>query len=305
MTIYALPLTNKLSGTYTKTVSFTSMQCKANNQYQRKMGVGKDNLQISYELKYIGLTQSEVSVVETLFSIQSLGDVISFRSPIDSFARLYAKPTSWQKENYYGWAKDQPYQKLTDLSFTLVLGNELTPIAKTNLVPTPPALSILLPNTGHLLSTGQSDPNYTCYKISGDSSGVTLAGHAYPDTYWVGDQSGQVTQYITSTSNSAVDCYNQDSYSNGVYKFTLTFDLSGYNLSTINLNAWVSSDNAVSVRLNGVEISTGNFSIVGGAGLNQTTNLLEFYVTNNALSGAGYNPMFLRVEFTTREGSLT
>lgn len=64
------------------------------------------------------------------------------------------------------------------------------------------------------------------------------------------------------------------------------------------------ADNYVIVKLNGIQISTGNFSLVGASGLNQTNNTFEFFVTNQALIGTGYNPMCLRVIFLTREGSL-
>lgn len=164
------------------------------------------------------------------------------------------------------------------------------------------SLSSLLPNTGYLLSAGQIDPNYTCYKLSGEANGVTEVGKAYPDTYY-GAHNGQPVQYITSLVDSATGVHGIDAFEAGVYKFTLPFNLYGYDLSTINISALASADNSLVVKLNNIQISTGDFNIVEATGLNQTANTLEFFVTNLA-GGGGYNPMWLSVEFTTRTGSL-
>lgn|SRR5574343_453172 len=130
MTITALPFVNKLSSDYTKTGSFKVHSCKANNQYLRKIGIGKDNYDVAYDLKYIGLTVEEVTSVETLFGVQLWGDLLSFKAPIDRQIGYYLKPSAWKKDNYYGWWKGNPYQKLCDISFTLVLGGVSTGISK-------------------------------------------------------------------------------------------------------------------------------------------------------------------------------
>ena len=141
MTIYALPFVNKLSGSYTKQVSFKNNTCKANNQYLRKIGVGLDNHQVNYELKYIGLTEAELLDVETLFSVQLLGDLLSFKAPIDSSIGYYLKPTAWKKYNYFKIV-DTTQIRVFDLSFTLELGGGLSiyGVIPPNLpnVPTPP-----------------------------------------------------------------------------------------------------------------------------------------------------------------------
>lgn len=302
MTIYALPLLNKLSGNYTKTVNFTAIQCKANNQYHRKMGVGKDNLQVSYELKYIGLTQSEVTEVENLFSVQSLGDVLSFKSPIDSFARNYAKPASWQKENYFGWAKDKPYQKLTDLSFTLVLGNELTAIARTPVVASPTDLSVIFPSTGYnvALSSGLPDLYYKLTVLSGSTVLPTDNAYVASSGYYAGSVYYS-SKWLSILPNSPVDI---DHTVNGVYRYRLLADLSAFDHTTVKVTGSANSDNDVELFVNGVSKGKRyllDFSLTGTdfiAGV----NTIDFVVTNIAYWAN--NPTGLAVRIDSRAGTL-
>jgi len=150
MTIYALPYVNKLSGSYTKSVSFTNGKCKSNNQYTRKIGIGLDNHQISYELKYIGLTEAELLSVETLFSVQLLGDLLSFKAPIDLIDGYYLKPASWKKNNYFKIV-DNVQARVTDLSFSLELGGGesiygvIPPVIPSPIEPVYPPPSIYFP----------------------------------------------------------------------------------------------------------------------------------------------------------------
>lgn len=128
MTITALPYQNKLSGTYSKKVSFKNSICKANNQYVRKMGKGIDNQTVSFDLKYIGLTAVELASVETTFGVQTLGDVLSFKAPFEASLGYYFKPASWKKSRYYKVQVAGERIPLFDVEFTLVEGNELLAI---------------------------------------------------------------------------------------------------------------------------------------------------------------------------------
>jgi hypothetical protein len=130
MTVSILPYVEKLSGNYTKQVSFTTQLCKANNQYLRKIGVGLDNKSISYSLKYIGLTEAELLAIETLFSIQYIGDVIKFKSPLDLVDNVFRKPTTWTKDWYFKIENGISKVRVFDLSFDLLEGQCLTGIAR-------------------------------------------------------------------------------------------------------------------------------------------------------------------------------
>jgi hypothetical protein len=138
MTILQLPFTNKLAGTYTKKVSFKTATCLGNNQYTRKLGIGLDSYQISYDLKYLGLTDSELAIIENLFSIQNLGDVLSFKAPFEKVATLYLKPSAWSKENTTKLVGNL-LTNVTNLSFTLMIGADITAVsAVPPIVPVPP-----------------------------------------------------------------------------------------------------------------------------------------------------------------------
>ena len=103
-----------------------------------------------------------------------------------------------------------------------------------------------------------------------------------------------------------------------VYDYTTTFDLTGYDLSTILISGNLAADNYALVHLNSaaaffsqsnvVSASAFNawhpFTITGNtAGLVAGLNTLSFHVTNAGTTGS--NPSGLRVEFSPQfEGSL-
>jgi hypothetical protein len=102
------------------------------------------------------------------------------------------------------------------------------------------------------------------------------------------------------------------------YDYTTTFDLTGYDLSTVLISGGLAADNYVSVHLNSassffslptvVTATAFNawhaFSIDGNtAGLVAGLNTLSFHVTNAGTTGS--NPTGLRVEFNPQfQGSL-
>jgi len=100
MSSTVLPFQNKLSGNYSKKVSFKNSVCVSHNQYIRKMGRGLACIEVEYSLKYIALTQAELLEAETLFSTHELDSYISWEAPIDFKSFNYRKPTNWSKENY-------------------------------------------------------------------------------------------------------------------------------------------------------------------------------------------------------------
>jgi hypothetical protein len=93
-----------------------------------------------------------------------------------------------------------------------------------------------------------------------------------------------------------------DSWSNGVYDYQLTFDLTGSDASTASFTGRLAADNAVTVLLNGVEIATTSSlsswaQFAASTGFTSGLNTLDFLVTN--WQQDSYNPTGLRVEFTS------
>jgi hypothetical protein len=94
-----------------------------------------------------------------------------------------------------------------------------------------------------------------------------------------------------------------DPSSNGIYKWTLTFDLSAYLPSATSFSARWATDNFGTVVLNGVAIGSigvaegfGSWSdFSANSGFVNGVNVLEFFVVNQAQSSG--NPTGLRVEF--------
>jgi len=222
MTVYILPFANKLSSSYTKKVSFTNKSCKANNQYVRKIGVGVDNSQTTYDLKYIGLTEVELAEVETLFSVQALGDLVSFKSPIDAVVGYYFKPTAWRKSRYYKILANNTRVKVYDMEFTLVEGNRLANV----LIPIDPVPTYLV----NVATTDVYEPyNLACsVATSNVPDGTTLYWTIHNITTSSTDvtpQSGAIS--ITSSSASFFVGIVADALIEGVETFQVQLRIGG------------------------------------------------------------------------------
>jgi len=117
---------------------------------------------------------------------------------------------------------------------------------------------------------------------------------------WISDSN---TSHWLSPSADPFQIYDKDS--DGLYKWTLTFDLSGYNPKTAAFSARVAADNSVQVNLNGHLLTTAgenkgdsfmNFTeFSANSGFLNKKNTLEFIVKN--FQGLESNPTGLRVEF--------
>jgi len=222
MTIYILPFANKLSSSYSKKVSFTNKSCKANNQYVRKIGVGVDNSQTTYDLKYVGLTEVELAEVETLFSVQALGDLVSFKSPIDAIIGYYFKPTAWRKSRYYKILANNTRVKVYDMEFTLVEGNRLANV----LIPIDPVPTYLV----NVATTDVYEPYTLACTVTTSSvpDGTTLYWTIHNITTSSTDvtpQSGAIS--ITSSSASFFVGIVADALIEGVETFQVQLRLGG------------------------------------------------------------------------------
>jgi hypothetical protein len=159
-------------------------------------------------------------------------------------------------------------------------------------------------NTG-IGASGSQDSHYSLLAASSDTpiSNILpyITDSSYPVGTWV-PNSGD-SKWITPTSNQA---QSFDASADGIYTYTLTFNLSGYNPATAWFSGRLASDNTVQVLLNSHNIgsanSYGNWTTFGASsGFTSGLNTLQFVVTNEALSGG--NPTGLRVEF--RESNVT
>ncbi len=127
--------------------------------------------------------------------------------------------------------------------------------------------------------------------------GEAAVGAGFPIGPWLADNS--TSHWLAPTSNRA---QSYDASSAGTYKWTLNFNLTGYNAATASLAGRFSADNSAVAYLNGNNIGSAagytnwyNFS-AGSSLFNAGTNKLEFVVTNFAQSSG--NPTGLRVEMT-------
>jgi len=264
MTTVALPYINKLSANYTKKVSFINNSCKANNQYLRKVGVGIDNHQVSYDLKYIGLTGVELLAVETLFSVQYLGDLLSLQTPLDSSIEYYQKPVSWTKDSYFKWLNGTS-TKVTDVSFSLVLGNALTNVVTTN----QPIPSLLL-HLNSLPPTDSITPTITT-SIPYENLAVSSSSTLMPD-------------------NLAIVPTTQPS---GTYHLAINLDTTVLDLTqvTVRLRFHTSTINAYLDFINGWFSLVGGFFCFGSSQVPTTTAIVlnhNYAASIEYLSGTMY-----------------
>ncbi|GAB6142168.1 hypothetical protein JCM14076_28970 [Methylosoma difficile] len=175
-------------------------------------------------------------------------------------------------------------------------------------------MSALMPIVGHaasipgLFNTGEGitkdgtrDLNYRFRKTSGSGAGSTGLGRAIVGnggvvgSRWLADTT--TSHWLTLSSNRAD---NYDTTSDGVYSWTLKFDLTGYDANSAGFNARFAADNNARAFLNGKLIGTANnFSSWHNFSANDFfvngINTLRFVVTN--ITQANNNKTGLRVEF--------
>lgn len=151
-----------------------------------------------------------------------------------------------------------------------------------------------LANTGAGVTTnGAIETNYS---LNGSSSGYVQVGNTgYIGGAWLADSD---TSHWITPGASNTDSF--DSYTNGTYTWSLSFDLTGYDASTASFTGRFAADNSVTAYLNGHAIgSSSSFSDWTSFGTSNYfvsgSNTLNFVVTNYAQYYS--NPTGLRVEF--------
>ena len=174
-------------------------------------------------------------------------------------------------------------------------------------------LDIIFPHTGWGLTNSQQDINYSCFKISGNAPLIPLTGNSYVAA--IGQAAanastlGGITAYLIQPAPT-YDTYTGDqnvNAINGVYRYRLSFNLSEYDLTNLNIQGICQADDYWQVFLNGTAITalitnyTPSPFTLPVTLLLQTDNTLDFVVTNLANTGAtNWNPTGVIVVFTTR-----
>ncbi|WP_343732580.1 PEP-CTERM sorting domain-containing protein [Duganella sp.] len=151
-------------------------------------------------------------------------------------------------------------------------------------------------NTG-LGDEGTAETHYTFSSTSvGGSVPTITTNNIWPvDGTWLVNT--DTSKWITPTATQG---QSLDPAADGIYTYTLKFNLAGYNAATAVFDGRLAADNSVIVKLNGTTIGSGQgfqswYDFGAGSGFVAGLNTLEFVVTNDQLSGG--NPTGLRVEF--------
>ncbi|EGK70741.1 MAG: PEP-CTERM sorting domain-containing protein [Methyloversatilis sp.] len=162
-------------------------------------------------------------------------------------------------------------------------------------------------NTGEVFFAGEQDTNYRFTVISGTATGtggygVVTTGEGFPFPIWA--ENDVASSWLTPSANAG---QSYDPSSNGLYKWSISFDLTGKDIATASFAGRWWADNQGYVQLNGHTISSGvnlssPTSFGASAGFVSGLNTLDFYVTNYAQSGG--NPTGVRVEFLTSNAAI-
>lgn len=174
------------------------------------------------------------------------------------------------------------------------------------LAPAAHAVSIPgLVNTGAGLLADQTDTHYSFSRLAGtgpaSGQGVVAADAGFPFPFWIPNTA--TSKWLALTSNQAA---TYDASTNGVYLWTLQFDLTGFDAASASFSARWAADNNATVRLNGNVISSLPVTSTTGhtawtaidtvtSGFVAGLNTLSFEVVN--VANGGQNPTGLRVEF--------
>ncbi|SEK84324.1 PEP-CTERM protein-sorting domain-containing protein [Roseateles sp. YR242] len=162
-----------------------------------------------------------------------------------------------------------------------------------------------LVNTGSGLSSGDTDKYYTYTVSGGDYAGqagygVVSTGSDDPFPHWIANTDSSSWLILSGDQQT-----NYSAGADSVVTWSLSFDMTGYELSSASITGRWASDNSGVLLLNGQAISTiegngytgwTNFSSIASYFVSGT-NTLSFVVTDDA--SAVYNYTGVRVEFAS------
>jgi hypothetical protein len=157
---------------------------------------------------------------------------------------------------------------------------------------------------GNVLPDTQTDTHYTLVGTPANYTGTTAmaidesGGWPVGGNAWIGDTGNNGSRWIVPTGTR-----DPITYLEGDYVFETTFDLTGFDHNTAEINGqWAADNDATDIILNGVSLglsTTGEYKnwtdFVINSGFIAGVNTLQFVVHNNPWSG-GENPTGLRVD---------
>jgi hypothetical protein len=139
-----------------------------------------------------------------------------------------------------------------------------------------------LNGSGQVIGTGDvADANWTVNDLSHDSGNITAAKTVFSNNAdWYGG-------WLANGPNSDWIAWNPDTSANGLGNYTRTFNLTGYDLSTVSITgAWTLDDSGI-LLLNGNQIASlggGNWGSLSdfsvSTGFNQGLNSLTIEITS-------------------------
>jgi len=153
-------------------------------------------------------------------------------------------------------------------------------------------------NTGAGFAAGAQDTNYALSSTTTtvDAYGYVTANGSFPLAGdWLANTA--TSSWLTPTASQG---QSFDPSVNGVYTWTTTFDLTGYDVASASFSGQFAADNSALAYLNGNLIGSSNgftswSSFSASAGFVSGVNTLSFVLTNQPQDFG--NPTGLRVEF--------
>lgn len=157
-------------------------------------------------------------------------------------------------------------------------------------------------NTGAGLASGKIDTHYSFEAISGtavgtDGHGVTTRQTGLNSMFYAWLDNTADSKWLTPTINAR---QSYDPTEPGLYKWSISFDLTGLDITSAWITGRWAADNNGYIQLNGTTISSGSAldswtSFSATAGFLSGVNTLDFFVTNLAQKVG--NATGVRVEF--------
>jgi hypothetical protein len=152
-------------------------------------------------------------------------------------------------------------------------------------------------NVGNVLANGTlNDPHYSLVSVAGGTTQtvVRTAAGGYPIPPYIGDNS--LSAWIGP--NNAADLSGPV----GVYDYRTTFDLTGFNLSTVSIaGLWSTDNNGLDILINGVSLGyTTSFTqfSAGWAAFAVNSNFVAGINTLDFIVSNGGGPTALRTQLT-------
>ncbi len=171
--------------------------------------------------------------------------------------------------------------------------------ASAQAAPVPGLFNTGVDNSGVTLAAGAVDPHYTLIVSPDPAYPGPNAVVAFPiaNGFWLANNA--TSQWIAPAMPQGYPSGGTP-HPDGIYTYRLSFDLTGFDLATVNVTGGCAMDNTGTISLNGVSIGTnvGSYNPLTSFSINQGfvagVNHLDFLVTNYAAGGS--NPTGVRVQ---------